>query len=181
MVDIMRYYANLVENTFKAAGHQETPKVHLGGDLLTRVMESGSKLLMIKAPSAVDRFDCLSPVPDFFHMAMKLLSIIMTRLWDQGSNSVLGKMRSEQLCIQRNDVGPDAKNTFNENKELCISYTNSIAIGLCNHFGLTDTRPQRNHILTLLPCTCIEFRTLVKNSEGTSTYKKTDLNNKATP
>ena len=189
MVDIMRYYANLIEKLFKAAGHKETPKVHIGGDLLTRVMESGSKLLMIKAPSSVDRFDCLSPVSaEFFHMAMKLLSVIMKRLWDQGSGSDLGTMRSEQLRIQRNDVGPDTKKAYNENKEFFISYTNSITIeAICDHFGLTDindTRPQKKSCPDpdkMYEWAHEEFRTLVKNSVGTFTYKKTDLNNKAVP
>ena len=62
VVNIMRYYPSLVQCTYQQAGCANPPNIHIGGDLLTRVMQPGSKLLVIKAPTAADRFDCLSPI-----------------------------------------------------------------------------------------------------------------------
>ena len=177
-LEIMRYYVRLVERLFSSAGISNVPKVHIGGDLLTRVMQSGCKLLMIKAPTPADRFDCLSPISaEFFHMAMKLLGVIMKRLWNKTSGGDLGTMRNEQLRTHRNDVGPDVKKSYSEDKEFFLSFTNAHIIeAICTHFQLDDINGTPRQAPTdpdlLYQWALVEFRNIVKSCVGTFNYKK---------
>ena len=72
-------------------------------------------------------------------MAMKLLGVIMKRLWENNSRVDMGTLHSEQLCIQRQDVSPDVKKAYSEDKEFFVSYTNALNVeAICSHFGLED-------------------------------------------
>ena len=100
VVDIMSYYVTLLQRVYQKARISEIPKTLIGGDLLTRVLMSGSILLTIKAPTSAQHFDCLSFISEaFFHHVMKILSVISKCLWDKGSGPDLGTMRNQQICI----------------------------------------------------------------------------------
>ena len=60
VLDIMRYCVEFLLRVYSKAGQASLPNGHIAGDLLTHVMDSGSKLLMIKAPSSGEQFDCSS-------------------------------------------------------------------------------------------------------------------------
>ena len=176
----MRFYVTLLERVYTKAGVPDVPKVHIGGDLLTRVMASGSKLLMIKAPSSAERFDCLSPISaEYFHMAMKLLAVIMKRLWTSSSGASLGTLRNLQLRTQRHDVNANVKKAYNEDKEFFLNFTNANIIeAICSHFGLADINSTPTcHVAPSdrdkwYEWALQEFRALIKSSVGTFCFNK---------
>ena len=128
---------------------------------------------MIKAPTSAQRFDCLSPISaEFSHHAMKILSVIIKRLWNKGSRPDLGTMRNEQICIEHKDVNPDIKKAYN--KDFLLAYTDGYIIAaICHYFGMEDinSSPTRHalpaDVDSQFKWAQEHFRDMVRNSVGT--------------
>jgi hypothetical protein len=180
-VDILRSYVASMSQAFQKSGITQK-NVHIGGDYLTRVMFSGSKLLMLNEKTPDDRFEWLTPISaEFFHLAMKLLAVIFKRLYNKDSKLEPGTMTYEQLSIQRKDVGPDVKKSYNEDKDFTVNYVNAHVIELIQHYFDIDDKDglPRSKVIPEDPSkqyewACDEFRAMITSSVGTFIYSKED-------
>jgi len=141
VVDILRYYESTISSIYQKAGVDLENTIHIGGDQMTRENFSGAKRLMIGAPTPADRFAHLTPITaEFFHMAMKLLSVSFKRLFDAKSSREIGTMKAEQVRIQRTTVSADVSNTYTADKEFFISFVNAYIVeAILQYFDMDDT------------------------------------------
>jgi hypothetical protein len=142
VVEILRYYKSIMSDVYRKANMDITnAKIHVGGDQMTRENFSGAKRLLIGAPTPVDKFDHLSPITaEFFHIAMKVLSVAFKRLYDAKSCREIGTMKAEQLRIQRTTVSADVSNAYAADKDFFMSFVNSYIIeAILEYFNMEDT------------------------------------------
>ena len=140
VVDIMRFYEDLLKRVHTAAGQDlGNRKVHVGGDQLTRERFSGAKLLVIGAHTPGDRFDNLSPITfEYFHLAMKFLSVCFKVLFNTESTEV-GSMKGEATRIHRRQIKEKVRDAYNEDKDYFLSFTNAYIVeAVCDYFGMDD-------------------------------------------
>ena len=75
VVQIMDHYEDMIQEIYTEAG-KHLPKIHVGGDQLTRERFSGAKRLRAHRKVAKHRFANLGPITfELFHMMMNLLQV----------------------------------------------------------------------------------------------------------
>jgi hypothetical protein len=180
VVDILRYYECTINDVYKKAGQEIAgAKIHIGGDQMTRQNFSGAKRLLIGAPTPADRFEHLSPITaEFFHAAMKFLSVAFKRLFDSNSNREMGTMKAEQLRIQRTTVSSDVPNAYTPDKEFFVSFVNSYIVeAVLQYFQMEDTLSSPPTKLVPLNAdkrlewTKQHFQAIIKESVGTFAHR----------
>ena len=142
VVEILRYYETTLKNIHERAGIPlEDKKIQIGGDQLTRENFSGAKKLMIGGENASDRFEHLTPITaEFFHMAMKLLSVAFKRLFSANSVREMGTMKAMQTRIQRSTVNPNVSEAYSADKDFFISVTDAYIVeAVLQYFEMEDT------------------------------------------
>lgn len=139
VVKILDFYEEVVSDVYAKAG-RNTEKVHIGGDQLTRERFSGAKCLRSYHQNPNEKFEHLSPITfEFFHMNMNFLSVIFKELYNEGSGSNLGTLKSLQDRIARTNVKAEVKTAYNQDRDFFISVTDAYIVEcLLTHFGMTD-------------------------------------------
>lgn len=181
VVDILRHYESTISNIYEKAGMSITDKkIHIGGDQLTRENFSGAKRLMIGGESATDRFEHLTPITsEFFHMAIKLLSVVFKRLYNANSVREMGTMKAMQTRLQRTTVNPDVSLAYNADKDFFISLTDAhIVEAVLHYFEMEDTLSSPPIVTApeesaeRLEWASKHFRQIVEKTVGTFIYRR---------
>jgi hypothetical protein len=96
---------------------------------------------LIGGENAADRFEHLSPITaEFFHMAMKLLSVAFKRLFSASRVRERGTMKAMQSRIQRSTVNPNVSEAYSADKDFFISLTDAHIVEAVLHcFEMEDT------------------------------------------
>ena len=174
-----RSYITVLRKVFLQAGIPVSliPKIHIGGDQLTRERFCGGKKLMANLHNVHEGFEILSPISaEFFHVAMKFLQLPYTELWKAASLEDVGTMRAEQERLGYKNVRSKVKQGYAASKEFFVSYVDAHIVELvCSHFKMhdMDANPSVN-----LPngeasydWAKEEFSRMVKGHVGTFTYR----------
>ncbi|CAG2251735.1 unnamed protein product [Mytilus edulis] len=96
VVKILDFYESFLRESFGKANidYNDTVKVLIGGDQLTRERFSGSKCLRAGGITADERFDHLSPITfELFHLCMNYVKLIMKQLFKDQSVNEMGTMK----------------------------------------------------------------------------------------
>lgn len=79
VVKVLDSYEQLIDDIYTKAGLQvdDSRKVHIGGDQLTRERFSGAKRLRATALTSKEKFQHLTPITfEFFHLQMNFLTAL---------------------------------------------------------------------------------------------------------
>ncbi|KAK7478539.1 hypothetical protein BaRGS_00030211, partial [Batillaria attramentaria] len=140
VIDILDYYEEFISSLYQEAGLEfdDSTRVHIGGDQLTRERFSSAKRLRAQGDSPMNRFSHLSPVTfELFHLQMCLLAVMYQRLYSEKSteSGTLGAERT-RLGRQRAD-GNKVKDNFRDCSELALSLTDAYIVEVaCHFFGM---------------------------------------------
>jgi hypothetical protein len=182
VVKILSVYIDFIEDVYQEAGISkgDIPSIQIGGDQLTRERCSSAKNLRIGTPTSTptERFDKLNPIScEFFHMAMKFLSVCFKNLW---ADSLLDTttLQAQKIRLQRSQVKPDVKVAYNACKDFFVSYTDAhILEAIMTYFKIGDiTSIPEEHRLPedgelLVQWATEHFCNIIRNNVGSFTFK----------
>ena len=172
VVDVLDSYEQLIGDIYTKAGIRvdDSTKVHIGGDQLTRERFSGAKRLRATALSSRERFQHLTPITfEFFHLQMNFLTIIYKLLYNKDSTEA-GTLHAEKIRLRRSQVSEDVKNNYDACKELAISVTNGHVISaVLKHFkmeSVDSSLPETFKEIDYSRITCEENLSIIQKQFG---------------
>ena len=138
-----RDYVQTLRHAFGQAGvpTEFIPRIHIGGDQLTRERFSGAKRLIIGEANLPEGFDILSPITsEFFHMAMNFLQVPFTQLWDDQSTGEVGTLKAAASRLHLESIDSTVKDAYNADKDFFLSFVDAHVIELVlSHFKMANT------------------------------------------
>ena len=96
-------YEQLIDDIYTEAGLQvdDSTKVHIGGDQLTRERFSGAKRLRATALTSKEKFQHLTPITfEFVHLQMNFLTNFLKLLYNKNSTEP-GTFHAEKIIKHR--------------------------------------------------------------------------------
>ncbi len=177
VVKILEIYVGDMETIYKDA-EVDMPMIQIGGDQLTRERFSSAKSLRLGTKTQSQRFEKLFPIScEFFHMAMKFLTVCFKHLWSEGATHK-ATLYAQKVRLQRNQVKNSVKDSYNECKDFFVSYVDAVLLeSILTHFQMNETNASPPTLCMPEEHTLREqwaiasFSNMIRANVGTFTYE----------
>ena len=140
VVEVLDSYQDICETVYRSA-EKPLPKVHIGGDQLTRERFSGAKKLRAAGLTESERLANLQPITfELFHLQMAVLTAFYQILYDTQNTEPFTLYCQKVRLMRKQADGKDVKNHYDSCKDLAESFIKAYIVeAACEHIGLPDT------------------------------------------